>query len=203
MNRTALLSALAVSTLLLVVGPAPAQASTTDPLPCSAPPGALSNSSVVQTSDSASSQDLSVGPDSLVLGLALQNHGVTGVTLAALQNGTTSSSNAGALTQRMSMSRDNLLALLAAGTPGSGLGPSLLGCVSDVDAQSTRTTSTTRDVSLDETTVLSALAFQNSTGSPLAFGDVASFSTSSHVVTTETRNVTVDPDDALLLLAFG
>gem|GEM_PF-3742465 len=159
------------------------------------------HSSVVD--ETSRSQKVAVTDNDVLLAIALHNNGAGNVSWDKVRSVQQVASHTMSASQTAKLDRDDVFSALALGIHDAVGSLEALACVSDITTAMTQTQTLTRNTSLDQNTVLLAIALHNSAGSGLNYDDVANFAESQRTQVSHDQDVTVPRDNTFLALALG
>jgi hypothetical protein len=153
--------------------------------------------------ESSRRQAVSVADDTVLLAIALHNNGASGVDWNRVRNIDVTQSRSISASQTANLDREDVFSALALGIHDHSGSLEGLACVADFTTAATETATDSQQVSLDQNTVLLAIALHNSVNSSLNFDDVANVDEIHRDELRHDQDVTVPRDDTFLALALG
>ncbi len=165
--------------------------------------GVVSDLSQESVRERASSQDVDIDEDDVLLGIALHNNGANNINFNNLRDISAVETALVSERQTANLDRDDVFSALALGLSANEGSLDALACVADLDRTVEVTHTMDQTVDLDEDTVLLAIALANSASSPLELEDIASFDIAESTTRNADQTVDVDREDTFLALALG
>lgn len=163
----------------------------------------IEDMSVSRATESATSQEVDIDEDDVLLGIALANNGADNVEWNTLRDVSLTSTRAITQDVATDLDREDVFSALALGLDAEASSLSALACVSDQRVSSRESVTLSRSVDLEEDDVLLAIALANSVDSDLNFNDIADIEEAERSALTRDVTTDVDREDTFLALALG